>query len=731
MVNIEVKELRFSNFFQYGSNINTFKFKNGMTWLKADNGVGKSTIIDAISMAFFNKAYRKISLSDFINSKNNEDAKIDLEFDRITTSGERVEYLISRRVSTKETSKLTIFKGDDEISKKAGVNQKYLEEEILGFNKVVFDNVICLDALAFNFLETSPEQKRKLIESVISLDVSKIKKRNSKEITKTNTDLKVSQSNSQLYKSKISELTGIVDQLELDKTKRIHELKDESDRITKELVGLNELLIEKDKEIDEITRKGKSLSEELQQYANIENDINELNGFSSITTKIESYDESIKKLKLEINENTSKLSDIELLIKSLDESKISFENELGKYTNRNPNIELAKINAAIDNCNRQMEECISKNDNIQLECPTCKREIDTEKVESIRNSYREEYKKYRDSLNDWKTELDTTLLDINKYDQYNSLLTQINTETANKNSIVNGINKSNNDINEYEKLKIDELVKLESIKSKYDVSKIAEIISELNTKLEYKNKLNSDIADLRQVLVEMKSKRDLEVFSVITSNNSKLLEIKTEIDKINDPSTDDALEKAKSNLVSAQTAYDDSMNKILEDSDKLIILDHIADLCSDDGVKKDTIKDFIPMLNYQIMKFLRVFNQPYTIEFTDSLDYNFISDMGSAKVYHGLSAGQKSRVNFSISIAFRAFVSQIADFDINVMFLDEFLDKSTDNSGIVNMAKILKQNVDEFGSLCVMTHKGDELVEEWDNIITIENDGVYSTILPH
>jgi DNA repair exonuclease SbcCD ATPase subunit len=735
MVNIILKEIRFTNFFQYGSNINSFEFRSGMTWINASNGVGKSTVIDAISMALFNKAYRDISLPDVVNSKNGEDAKIDLEFIRETSNGTVEEYLVSRTITVKGKSKVVIFRssGDgeepEEISKKAGVNQKYFEDEILGFNKTIFDNVICLDALSFNFLETKPADKRKLIESIISFDISKIKQRNAKEITQTKTSLEVSKTNSGIYQEKVTELEMLVTKLIDDQKRKLIELKDDKSSIELTIESLNKLSLVKDNEISEITVKGKSLSDELNKYSNVEAQLAELNSFSSVTTSIEmlngNKDDIISDNEKIATELTSKESEISVLDNKIFECK----NQLEKYNDYNPNIDAVKYQSDIDNSNTLMEQCIKKNESIELSCPTCNRDIDEAKIETIRETYRIEYKSHREVFINAEDKLQQIKDDVTIYARYQDLLTQLNTLNSEKRSIQSNISKGKVKLDEIDASIVTNTSKLDSIKSKYDITNIVTIIDDLNGELGKKRTLESDISKLREQLVQLNSDKTNEVTTPLSGKNSELVSIEKQISDIETNSSDDVIDSAKRQLDNAKKDYTKTSALITEHSDRLVVLGHIAELCSDDGVKKDTIRDFIPMLNYQIMKFLRLFSQPYTIEFTDTLEYKFISDMGSAKVYHGLSAGQKSRVNFSISIAFRAFVSQIADFDINVMFLDEFLDKSTDNEGLVTMAKILKGNADAFGSLCVMTHKGDDLVEEWDHIIQIENDGSYSSFI--
>ena len=64
------KEVSFRNFMSYGSTLNKFTFKEGLTWVHGDNGFGKSTIVEAMTFALLGTSYRGGTKADLRNSKN-------------------------------------------------------------------------------------------------------------------------------------------------------------------------------------------------------------------------------------------------------------------------------------------------------------------------------------------------------------------------------------------------------------------------------------------------------------------------------------------------------------------------------------------------------------------------------------------------------------------------------------------------------------------------------------
>ena len=125
---------------------------------------------------------------------------------------------------------------------------------------------------------------------------------------------------------------------------------------------------------------------------------------------------------------------------------------------------------------------------------------------------------------------------------------------------------------------------------------------------------------------------------------------------------------------------------------------------------------------------MKIFDLPYIVEFDETMKYTFTSRYGLAEVYNGLSEGQKRKINFAIAMAFRDFVTRIADFKINILFLDEVLDISTDAEALRDMVMLLKNKIEEIGSIYLITHRGSDITECFDNKIEVSHDGRYSSL---
>ena len=78
---IEFKEIKYKNFLSSGNQFTTISLnEHGTSVIIGKNGAGKSTILDALCFALFNKPFRKITKSQIVNSSNDKDCLVELDF---------------------------------------------------------------------------------------------------------------------------------------------------------------------------------------------------------------------------------------------------------------------------------------------------------------------------------------------------------------------------------------------------------------------------------------------------------------------------------------------------------------------------------------------------------------------------------------------------------------------------------------------------------------------------
>ena len=213
----------------YGNNVNEFTFPDGLNWLCAANGCGKSTLVEALNFAFFGKSYRGGKREELRNTMNTEAVlEVTVEFSR-TQGTTTEEYFIKRTVDPKNNMKFTVEKkeGDKWIpqNKRAGFTQKDFEDDILRFNEVLFKNNIAQNTQeSLPFIDMEAADRRKLTDSIIMLDNDRIKKENAKELSTAKTNFEIANSDRNRIQDEITELRKIIAHMEDEKKANIAQM---------------------------------------------------------------------------------------------------------------------------------------------------------------------------------------------------------------------------------------------------------------------------------------------------------------------------------------------------------------------------------------------------------------------------------------------------------------------------------------------------------------------------
>jgi len=161
------KTIRWKNILSTGNlftEIQLNKYKN--TLVVGENGSGKSTVLDALCFALFGKPFRKINKPNIINSINQKDALVELEFD----IGKK-KYKIVRGL------KPTVFEiyCDNTLLNQEAKSidyQEYLERNILKINFKSFTQIVILGSASFvPFMQLSASDRRLIIEDLLDIQV--------------------------------------------------------------------------------------------------------------------------------------------------------------------------------------------------------------------------------------------------------------------------------------------------------------------------------------------------------------------------------------------------------------------------------------------------------------------------------------------------------------------------------------------------------------------------------
>ena len=166
------KKLTYKNFLSTGNNPITINLNESRSTLViGTNGAGKSTILDAISFALFNKPHRNVKRGGLVNSVNGKNCEVEIEFE---ASGHA--WKVHRGI---KPNTFEVYQDGNMIDQQTNVRdyQKFLEQNILKLNHKSFHQIVVLGSSSFiPFMQLKAWDRRDVIEDLLDIGVfSKMK----------------------------------------------------------------------------------------------------------------------------------------------------------------------------------------------------------------------------------------------------------------------------------------------------------------------------------------------------------------------------------------------------------------------------------------------------------------------------------------------------------------------------------------------------------------------------
>ena len=167
MAGITFKVVRWKNFLSTGDKFTEIQLdRNDSTLIIGTNGAGKSTLLDALSFALFGKPFRNILKPQLLNSVNNKNCVVEIEF----TVGS-AEFKIIRGI---KPNIFEIYQNNVLINQEANSRdyQAFLEQNVLKLNHKSFHQIVVIGSAAFTpFMQLPAGQRRSIIEELLDIQV--------------------------------------------------------------------------------------------------------------------------------------------------------------------------------------------------------------------------------------------------------------------------------------------------------------------------------------------------------------------------------------------------------------------------------------------------------------------------------------------------------------------------------------------------------------------------------
>ena len=164
---IRFKKIKWKNFLSTGDRWTEIDFlEHNTNLIIGHNGSGKSTLLDALTFVLFNKPFRKINKLQLLNTVNERECVVELEFDVNAR-----EYVVRRGIKPNvfdiEVNGEPLHRQADDRS-----NQKILEDNILKVNYRSFTQIVILGSSTFvPFMQLSSSVRRDVIEDLLDIRI--------------------------------------------------------------------------------------------------------------------------------------------------------------------------------------------------------------------------------------------------------------------------------------------------------------------------------------------------------------------------------------------------------------------------------------------------------------------------------------------------------------------------------------------------------------------------------
>ena len=159
--------IRWKNFLSTGNHFSEIKFnQHASTLITGSNGSGKSTVLDALTFGLFGKPFRKINKSQLINSMNEKDAKVEVEFSISSTDWKVVRGIKPNIFEIHRDGKCL-----DQFAN-ANDQQKWFEQNVLKMNYKSFTQIVILGSSTFvPFMQLTSSNRREVIEDLLDIKI--------------------------------------------------------------------------------------------------------------------------------------------------------------------------------------------------------------------------------------------------------------------------------------------------------------------------------------------------------------------------------------------------------------------------------------------------------------------------------------------------------------------------------------------------------------------------------
>ena len=256
--------------------------------------------------------------------------------------------------------------------------------------------------------------------------------------------------------------------------------------------------------------------------------------------------------------------------------------------------------------------------------------------------------------------------------------------------------------------------------------KIAEIkkaVTELDKQID---ELHDEIQRINVIQEEILEKqREVGLLQTeVTSNQKYITKLLDQIEELRKAQIDNS---ANDRLATSEDDLDILTAKKQELKDKEHYFGIAQMLLQDAGVKQKIIKQYVPVMNKLINRYLASLEFYVGFELDEAFEETIKSRFRDVFKYDNFSQGEKMRIDLALLFTWRAVARMKNSVNTNLLILDEVFDSSLDTQGTDDFLRLLNTLTEKTNAF-IISHKGDALYDKFDEVIKFEKYKNFSRI---
>jgi DNA repair exonuclease SbcCD ATPase subunit len=249
------------------------------------------------------------------------------------------------------------------------------------------------------------------------------------------------------------------------------------------------------------------------------------------------------------------------------------------------------------------------------------------------------------------------------------------------------------------------------------IGELETILTNLNEKLSQINKVVEQITDKN---IELSTRN-----STVTLLNKQIKELEAETQRVKSDTTNLDEEKGKLKDLAKEAIGKIGQKTQLQEHRNLEDVANI--LLKDTGIKTAIIREYLPIMNKLINKYLQAMDAYIHFELDEAFNESVKSRFRDDFTYASFSEGEKMRIDLAILFTWRQIAKMKNSVNTNLLLLDEIFDSSLDTAGTDYFLNLMNQFGDNT-NIFVISHKGDQLFDKFRSVIRFEKRNDFSII---